>query len=70
MYKGNRHCHIFKGLSKDEVATKEMEHKLALKKNISFAVAPNVHTFEEVVNAFKKYATGHYTRPNDVGGNA
>lgn len=65
MYKGNRECHTFKGLSKDEVATKELEHKLALKKNIPFAVAPIVHTWEEAVNDFIKYAKGHYTRPDD-----
>ena len=65
MYKKERHCHTFKGLSKDQVATKEMEHKLALKKNIPFAVAPIVHTWEEAVDDFKKYAEGHYTRPND-----
>lgn len=65
LYKKERHCHIFKGLSKDQVATKEMEHKLALKKNIPFAVAPIVHTWEEAVDDFKKYAEGHYTRPND-----
>ena len=65
MYKKERHCHTFKGLSKDQVATKEMEHKLALKKNIPFAVAPIVHTWEEAVDDFKQYAEGHYTRPDD-----
>lgn len=65
MYKGKRHCHTFKGLKKEEVATKEMEHKLALKKNIPFTVALIVHTWEEAVNDFIKYAKGHYTRPDD-----
>ena len=65
MYKKERHCHTFKGLSKDQVATKEMEHKLALKKNIPFAVAPIVYKWEEAVENFKIYAKGHYTRPDD-----
>ena len=58
MYKGERHCRMLKGLTKDQVATEEMEHKLALKKNIPFAVAPIVHTWEEAVSDFIKYAKG------------
>ncbi len=62
MYKGERYCRSFKGLSKDEVATKEMEHKLALKKNIPYIDTSIIHTWEEAVEDFKKYAEGHYTK--------
>lgn len=65
MYKGERYCRSFKGLSKDEVATKEMEHKLALKKNIPYIDTSIIHTWEEAVEDFKKYAEGHYTRPTE-----
>lgn len=65
MYKGDRECHTFKGLSKDEVATKEMEHKLALKKNLPYVVAPDIYTWEDAVGSFKIYAKSHYTRPDD-----
>lgn len=65
MYKGKRYCRSFKGLSKDEVRTKEMEHKLALKKNLPYIETNVVHTWEEAVEDFKKYAEGHYTRPTE-----
>ena len=66
MFKGDRECHTFKGLSKDEVATKEMEHKLALKKNIAYFIdTPKEATWEDAVEDFKKHAEGHYTRPTE-----
>ena len=65
LYKKERHCHIFKGLSKDQVATKEMEHKLALKKNLPYVATPEIYTWEDAVKDFKIYAKSHYARPDD-----
>ena len=66
MCRGKRECHTFKGLSKDEVATKEMEHKLALKKNIPYIIdTPKEPTWEDAVEDFTKHAEGHYTRPTE-----
>ncbi len=65
MYEGERHCHTFKGLSKSEVATKEMEHKLALKKKLPYMMVQYVPTWENAIEDFKKYAEGHYTRPTE-----
>ena len=59
LYKKERHCHTFKGLSKDQVATKEMEHKLALKKNLPYVATPEIYTWEDAVKDFKIYAKSH-----------
>lgn len=65
MFERKRYSHTFKGLSKDDVATKEMEHKLALKKKLSYIANLTVHTWEDAVYDFKIYANGHYTRPTE-----
>ena len=65
MYKGERHCRMLKGLTKDQVATEEMEHKLALKKNLPHVTTHEIYTWKDAVRDFKTYAKSHYTRPDD-----
>ena len=55
MFERKRYSHTFKGLSKDDVATKEMEHKLALKKKLSYiAMDEVIVSFDAVVNSFNR----------------
>lgn len=61
MYKGDRHCRSFKGKTKDEVATIEMEHRLSLFKGTSISTATSIYYWEDAVRDYKVYAEAHYT---------
>lgn len=64
--KGKRYCKTFLGLSKDEVAVKEANHKLAIRNGITLE-EPNtlVHSYSVGVERFKEHANNYYTRPEE-----
>lgn len=63
---GKRYCKTFLGLSKDEVAAKEANHKLAIRNGITLE-EPNtlVHSYSVGVERFKEHANNYYTRPEE-----
>ena len=65
MYKGQRYCRTFKGMSYDEVAKLETVHKSELIKNGYDISKKKTYYLSDLITNYKEYCTAHYTRPTE-----